>query len=1055
MGLHVSAVHRARRRMRALAALATLALGVRAALAADATVSLVLFDQRQPLPDAEVRIDGQPRAKTNPDGVARLGLAPGPHTLTVVRGDHTVLTVELMVRAEESAEIIATLYPDAAPSVFIESSHGAAGQPGTGAPQAEGPPGVLEGQVLSAESGEPVAGARVYISGTPLDIRTDAQGRWRAELPAGSYSLSVIAADHASQTVDDLAVKSGHTAVHEIELTPAGLELAEFIVLEAFVEGSLAAFVEERRTSAAVTDILGAEQISRQGDSDAAGALRRVTGLTLVEGKYVYVRGLGERYSSVLLNGAQIPSPDPTRRVIPLDLFPTDVLSGVVIQKTYSAEMPGEFGGGTVQLRTRGVPDAPFLKLGLTTGYTEGASFQDGLGYGGGDRDYTGYDDGTRALPEPIAEAIAGGRFLRQRNPTNPDGLTPQQFEVLGEALAAGGYAVQPRRLGPDLGGSISGGHGFQFGDQGRWGFLGALRYGQSWDHREELRRSYRATATGDLRLADDDSVLETTRNLDLSGFMNLGLEWGDAHSVTLTSMLLHQAEDSTRVADGIEDTQLRQTYELKWIESELFSNQLRGEHALPWGGLAADWQYTDARASREEPNTRQYRRDDDDSNGSYTFSDRNSSNSQTFGELVDDAVNWDLALQYPMQLSGDTQLTLRGGIGLLERERDAAIRRFSFSVGRGIPRDLFELPQEALLSPPYIGPDGFSLVETTLGTDNYTASQRIAARFLTADLQVGDPWRLTAGLREEDNVQEVLTRSVSNPDQVIPARIDERNRLPSLALTWAYSGSAQFRAGYGRSLSRPDFRELSPAQFEDPLLDLITVGNPNLATTQIENYDLRWEHYFSPLESFSAAAFYKDFTNPIEKTFSSGGSAKIINLQNALAAEVYGIELDLYKDLGFIGSMGFVRNSFLDRIDWGRYHIGANYARIESSVEIDTRLTIQTNADRPLQGQSPYVANLQFGYSDPDGGSDWTLLYNVFGERIAQAGVSQQPDIYEQPVPQLDFVYRRPFGKHWDFKLRLRNLLDPEVEFTQGVEITRSFRRGRELALTIEWKPF
>src|SRR5690606_34701459 len=225
---------------------------------------------------------------------------------------------------------------------------------------------------------------------TPLDIVTDADGRYQATLPPGDYSISVIAPQFSSQTIDGIAVAAEAEVSRDIELTPAGLELPEFVVLEPFVEGSLAAFVEEKRTSSAVTDILGAEQISRNGDSDAAGALKRVTGLTLVDGKFIYVRGLGERYSSTLLNGAQIPSPDPTRRVVPLDLFPTEILSGIVVQKTYSADMPAEFGGGTIQLRTRGVPESFLLKVSGSVGYGDGTTGEEGLRYDGGDSDWTG-----------------------------------------------------------------------------------------------------------------------------------------------------------------------------------------------------------------------------------------------------------------------------------------------------------------------------------------------------------------------------------------------------------------------------------------------------------------------------------------------------------------------------------------------------------------------------------------------------------------------------------------------------------------------------------------
>jgi hypothetical protein len=250
----------------------------------------------------------------------------------------------------------------------------------------------------------------------------------------------------------------------------------------------------------------------------------------------------------------------------------------------------------------------------------------------------------------------------------------------------------------------------------------------------------------------------------------------------------------------------------------------------------------------------------------------------------------------------------------------------------------------------------------------------------------------------------------------------------------------------------------MSPAPYLDPLLDLVTVGNPELLTAELKNYDLRWEYYFSPSESFSIAGFYKEFTNPIEKTFSSGGSARIITLQNALGAELTGVEVDYSQTLGWVRSHDWLNWleefnwGFIGPFDWDNYTLSFNYAWIDSSVEIDTSLTTQTNPDRPLQGQSPWVVNFQFGYYNPDSPSEWTLLYNEFGARITQAGVQGQPDIYEEPFPQLDFVYKRRFAEDWRMTVKLKNLLNPDVEYTQGNESTRVFKAGRELSLELQW---
>lgn len=1047
---------------RLLAPLALLALGVRAALAAEpAALSVVLFDGNTPLADAEVRVDGQPTGRTNDDGVLRLGVDPGKRTLVIARDGREVLTLELDFQPEESAELIATLYPDAAPSVFLESSHqGGAGVAAAAQAAAAGPPGIVEGRIVSSEDGKPVAGARVFASGTPVDAVTDADGRYRIELPAGAYALSVIAANFSTQSVDGVAVEPGRSASRDIELTPAALELPEFVVLEPYIEGSLAAFVEERRTSAAVTDILGAEQISRAGDSDAAGALKRVTGLTLVDGKYVYVRGLGERYSSVLLNGAQIPSPDPTRRVVPLDLFPTEILQGVVVQKTYSADMPGEFGGGSIALRTRGFPESPVFRIAGSFGYAEGTSFEDGFGYAGGNRDWTGKDDGSRDLPAQLDELRRKGIFLRRRTPANPDGLAPEQIEAVGEQ-AAGVFDIDRTGIGPNGSLALSGGNSWALGEDWKVGALASLRHSRSFDTYQETRRFFTATSAG-LELRDQTGLAGTETGIDSSGFFVAGLEYRDSHKLRGTSMIVRQTTDDARITSGSVDSQPLESYRLEWVENELVAHQLAGEHALPWkwDGARLDWLHTRARANRYAPNTRDYRfevRED-----SRFFRAGNTGNTLSWANLDDRSDSTGFSLRLPAQFGERLSASLTLAAGTLDRERDSWIRSYTFDGGRGLPGSVFELPSlEDILAPGNISPTGFVLAEITQPTDNYFANQALDYRAATLDLDFGGRLRLNLGLREEDNFQQVTTFSVVNPNAPpIVGTIDAVDRLPAAAVTWSLGDKQQIRAGYSETLSRPDFRELTAAPYRDPMLDLVAFGNPELEPTSIKNYDLRWEYYFSTTESVSVALFRKDFTRPIEKQLLPGSGSIQLTLQNAEGATNQGIELDAYKHLGFLDrwfdGRGWASALRLDRPEWDNFFVAANYAWIDSEIRLDpAKSGFNTNLVRPLEGQSPYVANLQFGYQSPDGVREATLLYNVSGERIVQVGVDTQPDTYEQPFGQLDFNYRQALGDDWSLRVRLRNLLDPKVEFRQGRETTREYRKGRELVLSLEWSPF
>ncbi|MDZ4350139.1 MAG: TonB-dependent receptor [Xanthomonadaceae bacterium] len=1047
-------------------AVAALALAIQAAFAAEpASLSLVLFDDQMPLPGAEVRVDDQTLGQTDSNGASRMQVPAGARRLTVLRDGREVLSVDLNLSERESAEVIATLYPDAAPGIFIESSHGGGGVQQARSDADAGPPGELSGRIVSAEDGAPVAGARVFVSGTPLDVVTDADGRYRVAIQPGSYAISVIAPRFGAQTLVEVPIASGEETERNVELTPAGLELPEFVVLEPFIEGSLAAFVEERRSSSAVADILGAEQIARAGDSDAAGALKRVTGLTLVDGKFVFVRGLGERYSSVLFNGAQIPSPDPTRRVVPLDLFPTSILQGVVVQKTFTPDMPGEFGGGTIQLRTVGVPESPFFKISLGGTFVDGTTFSDGLTIDGGGRDFTGFDDGTRAEPDALRQLREEGRFLRQRGPFTPDGFSAEQIEAIGEDLISD-LNIERGRNRPNGSLGMSGGYRFDFGQDWSAGFIAAMRYGNSRDNRDEIRRVFQNSGDG-LALRGETELQRSIREYELSGYAAVGIEYADLHKVQFGRTLVRQTEEELRITTGEVDSQVLERNLIEWIENDLKISQGIGEHRFPLGFSSAlqplelDWLYTEATAGRYAPNSRNLRFDFNEA-GERLLSAASDGNEFRFEDLGDDSRNWEVSARIPLQFDSGLGVTLGLVKGAMDRERDSFIRRFSFGLPRNINPDVLrqENPED-IFSDENIGPNGFALREVTSPSDTYFAEQNLDYRAATLDLNLFDRVRLVGGVREEDNLQRVTTFSVVNPNSPpVVGTIEGKNLLPSAGLTWWVTDKQQFRLGYSETLSRPDFREQTPAQFLDPILDQIAFGNADLRQARITNYDARWEYYFSPTESLSFALFRKEFEDPIEKQIFPGGGSVLVTLANAESATNQGVELDLFKSLDvfdrWIGSDSWLAAIGLDRPQWSNFTIGANYAWIDSEVTLDEAQSgFNTNLSRPLEGQSRYVVNLQLGYEDPDGRDQITLLYNTSGARISQVGVDGAPDILEQPFGQLDFSWRRRIAENWRVSLRLRNLLDPKSEFTQGPETVREFKKGRELGVTVEWSPF
>jgi hypothetical protein len=1026
------------------------------AIAQTANLTLYVFNEGSPVEGIEILIDDQLIGLTNLRGVAELELDPGIHYLELRMQDSVVMEQQILAVQDELSQWIVDVTGGGSAIYDVESTGPAIAGAAAAAVALSGlEPGVIEGRLVSSDDGRPVANARIFISGVDDDIRSDENGQFRAEAPAGLRSVSVLHSAFNTLTRDNIEVSENGTASLELELIPAGSELPEFVVIVPHISGSLASVLEERREEVAVANILGSEQISKAGDSDAAGALKRVTGLTLVGGRFIFVRGMGERYSSTLLNGANVPSPDPTRRVVPLDLFPAGIIDSIAVQKSFTPEMPAEFGGGTVQIRTKSIPEARFLEAEAKTGYREGTTGKDGLTYSGGGKDWTGYDDGTRAASDLLAAATADGTPLVLYNPYTGQGYTREELEAIGESFPVT-YNLNPNEIDPDFGFSLAGGDRFHIGNDTTFGILGALDYDNKWLTLEDRRIKYVPIADDQLAAVSDFNYLTTVQNIDLSGFLTMGAEIGEHHRLTYNWMMLRSTTDRAQRSQG-KDVDAEggevQFSLLEWFERQLLSNQLLGEHEIPrlWD-MKIDWDFTKATAQSEQPDTRTYRYDPDtltEREDDLIFSLRNDNNQRRWSELEDKSDSWNVNVVQPLPFWTFIDLSARAGLGSVHKDRDFAVRRFNFRSVGPISGNLDlrrnQNPEDVIFDET-IDPRGWQIREITVATDAYTADQTIDSWYFSLDFLLDEWLRLGGGFRQEESIQSVTTFNALDPENnPVIADLASDDLFPSLSATLIF-GEHQIRAGYGETTNRPDFKELSPAIYEDPLLDRFVVGNPNLIPAYLKNYDLRWDWYFDQGEFVSLGAFYKEFSDPIE-TVILAGAEQVTSFDNAKAATNLGLEFELYSNLDFIGRW------WGERDWWEKWYVNTNYAWIDSEIELsDRNASIQTSQARPLQGQSPYVWNFQVGYDDLDRGINAALLLNIIGERIVDVGVNGAPDIYQQPQTLLDFVYSQKFREHWKFKFRARNLLDDEVEITQGDKTTRGFTVGRDYSVAVEW---
>lgn len=993
-----------------------------------------------------VAATGVVRARTGADGLARLVLPPGQHPVTLTLGERALGQVTLPVVWGEVTEVIVHVLASGEASVDVEAPawpEAQAGPPGA-APEAARAgtlAGILAGVVVDARNGSPVAGARVIVRGQRGEAKTDAAGAFElVGLPAGEHAVSIIHTLYATATLAQVTVPAGGRATVEVALTPSSVELEVMRVSGYKLDGGLASLLEERREERAVTEVLGAEQIGKSGDSNAAEALQRVTGLTVVGGRFVYVRGMGERYSSALLNGATLPSPDPERRVVPLDLFPADVIESISVQKTYSPDLPGEFGGGSTQIRTRGIPDAFGASFSLSGAWNEASTGRNGLTYHTGETDWAGFDNGTRSLPEGVRIAAEHGQ-LSLEDPSTGEGYPLGVLTALGQTMP-NHWSARRKELPPDFGVSAT------IGDRletraGVVGYNVGLAYDQGWRVKRGVNRVFGLGGDGALEPIVDYRTNLTRRNVDVSGLVSVGYEPAKGQELAVTTLLVRTSEDETEVYGGRlsnDDRDIRVT-SLSWVEEQLLSTQLRGKHEL-FEGIELSWSYAYALATREQPDLRRTRYDFDQTLNAYLLSNRPEGNQRLYNEVEDDNHDLSLSLDVPFTVWKKLEAHVQTGGGYVLRDRESETRRFKFIHRGPLSRDpdVLILPPEQALGRQFISPDGFSFEEITRATDNYEAEQTIRAAFVNLVVPVTAALEVSAGVRVERSRQEVSTFELFSRDQTsASADLETTDWLPAASLVWRFTETMAARAAYSRTLVRPDFRELSSAPFDQVIGAGVFVGNPALERTKIESFDLRWEWFLSADELVSVGVFYKDLEDPIE-TVILGGSTRTVTLENAPRGRNYGVEVELRKRLGFLGRA------------CEPLFFGGNVSLIKSEVQLDSS-GVATNKDRPLSGQSEFVINASAGWDDPGTRTALTLLYNVSGERLVGVGTFGLPDVYEQPFHRLDLVASWGFAEHWSVKVSVENLLDSKVRFTQGDQTTEEYEVGRTFGVGLSGK--
>ena len=813
---------------------------------------------------------------------------------------------------------------------------------------------------------------------------------------------------------------------------------------------------EPQRATSQVASFLSSDDLVRQGDSNAALALTRLSGLSVVGGKFAFVRGLGDRYSAATLNGSPLPSPEPLRRTVPLDLFPSSVLEGAAVQKTYSANLPGEFGGGLINLETLRRPRESFFTAKYGIAANDATTGKTGIFVRGSDTDWSGYDDGLRNIPGPLQALLSSGTSL--------SGQTPAQIEAVGESLVNSPVSViQSGELGPDQSASLEGGLRFDRGEFD-FGLTGVLAFDTAWTTKEAIRQQVDGGLIG-----NDLTTFSTSLDTTVSGLASASVGRGN-HDVQATLFYVHTGSSEAQISTGIDFNAPGNTGEVfdestGFYERELTFLQLRGDHEF--GDIELTWRGATALSTRDAPYERSLRRLVDET-GTPLYSVANNYGIR-FSELEDTINSFGADAAYRLSIGGSREAVLSAGFDTSATERTYDFLGLRFVGGNALPDDVQVARPDFLFSPDNISPDRFILQEIITPNDSYAAELDVNAFYVQADIDLIDYVKGTFGVRLEDAEQAVRTFDRFGNPGAGDVNLSNEYVLPAATLTWNFADDLQLRAGYSKTIARPQFRELALSAFLDPETDRVYRGNSGLVDTELQNFDARLEYYMGRNQFITVAGFFKDITNPIEEVqYSTASFVFETTFINSPKAELYGLELE-YRTRFEMPLPG----AFFDAREW---LFSTNYTYTSSEVQaaegqliFDPVLRTPRDAalfgldGSELQGTPENIVNLQFGWeSDVD---QLTLLVGFVDDRILQRGFGEGsfalPNVVEEPGTQVDLVYRRNFnigGRDLEFGLSGRNLLDEQhIEYQETEELGRTnfntYDRGRSVSASISAK--
>lgn len=896
----------------------------------------------------------------------------------------------------------------------------------------------IKGKVTDSTTGEALIGATVQIEGTAKAAATDIDGLFTFSGldENANYTLTIKYISYKTKKIDGVRAEA-QPQVLEIKLTPDEQTLKEVTVTGVARKNTEIAVIQMTKSSPVIVSNVSAQEITKTQDTNAGEVIRRVPGVSLIDDKFVMVRGLSQRYNNVWINGGAVPSSEADSRAFSFDLIPSSQIDNMQIVKTPSPEYPADYTGGFITITTKDIPAENTAELSVGGNWNDISSFSDFKYAKGSGTDFLGFDSGMRGLNGGInatMKSIAGNGVDLLNNGLNNDWRV-RTMSPLGDLKLSGSL-----------------GRRWKLGDR-QLGMIAAFNYSNEYRKYEDMQNNLYGVYDADkdqsnyLRYSVDDQY---NHNVRLGAMLNFTLLSADGNSKYQLKNIFNQiGNDRYTWREGLSaQSDNENSAEYYYRSRTTYNGQITGKHTFALDEL--DWSASYSYANRNVPDRRRYLINDALEPGVMQLTSPNDI-SREWTKLDEHIVSAAVNDKHEFKFGSFTPSLKFGAYGEY-RTRKYTTRDFIYNwnaASNTLPDGFRQNDLSEMLSDEsYFGADRLYLLEEQHMRNNYKGNNYLGAGYFAANIPLGK-LNIYAGLRYEYDHMELITNTRDNAESPFSHNYEYSDLFPSVNTTYKINDKHQLRLSYGKTVNRPEFREVSPSVFYDFDLASDVQGNTDLKPCYIQNVDFRYEFYPSKGELISIAAFYKYFDSPIEWTYTvTGGTSLVYSYMNAKRANNYGIELDIRKDLSFIGLPGF---------SWS-----FNGALIKSRVKFEEG---SKEENRPMQGQSPYLVNTGIFYKNDKMQLDIALLYNRIGKRIIGVGRSEGttsgnetlrvPDSYEMPRDVIDLSASKKFGKHWEVKLSIRDLLAQKIYYKQFADVHYSNGTSREVEqITRVYKP-